>query len=130
MASVAELNCLRKQYYELLPIGGGLRQLTPGFYGIGCPHPAIECLIAQLNKLLMHLGCSLILGLQMQASLEYLIIELGMSYQPLEVDYERFGGMDTHCWLKTLWEKCQKYGVVVKVWKGDFVLPWRKIKGG
>jgi hypothetical protein len=27
-----------------------------GFYGVGRPHPAIECFIAQINKLLMHLG--------------------------------------------------------------------------
>ena len=59
-----------------------------GFYGVGCPHPAIECFIAQINKLLMHLGTTSSLGIAMQESLELLIIELGMSSQPFLQDYE------------------------------------------
>ena len=44
-------------YYEIHPQGGirrtarrGTRQLAAGFYGVGCPRPAIECLIAQLTN--------------------------------------------------------------------------------
>jgi hypothetical protein len=47
-----------KFYYDLLPICGirrlvrrELRQLERGFYGVGLPHPGVECFIGQLNKL-------------------------------------------------------------------------------
>ena len=54
-ATYQELSeCLMKVYYEIHPQGGirrtarrGTRQLAAGFYGVGCPHPAIECLVAQ-----------------------------------------------------------------------------------
>ena len=57
-----------------------------GFYGLGCPHPAIECFIAQINKLLMHLGTKSSLGITIQASLELLILKLGLLNQPF-LDY-------------------------------------------
>jgi hypothetical protein len=53
--------CLKKVYWQLVPRGGvrgsaaaPLRQLDRGFYGIGCPHPRVECFLAQINKLLIH----------------------------------------------------------------------------
>ena len=56
-ASYEELSeCLMKVYYQIHPQGGirrsarrGIRQLGLGFYGVGCPHLAIECLITQLS---------------------------------------------------------------------------------
>ncbi len=50
-ASYQELTkSLMKVYYKIMPQGGirctarrGTRQLVAGFYGVGCPHPAIEC---------------------------------------------------------------------------------------
>ena len=62
-----------KPYGEIQRMGGfGLsarRQqqlLDIGFYGIGCPHPAIECGMAQIGKLLMHMGCQSDLDLTLQ----------------------------------------------------------------
>lgn len=133
LASLATLNtCLLKEYYNILPLGGvvrsapkGLRQLAPGFYGVGCPHPAVECTIAQLNKLLMHYGCRSGLAVQLQTSVEYMMIELGMSGQPFHVSYEKYGELVTHCWMKTVWEKCNFYGIRVTL--GDIkVDPPRK----
>ena len=54
-----------------------------GFYGSGCPHVGIVCLVAQINKLLMHYGCKSNVGLELKISLEYMICELGISDQPL-----------------------------------------------
>ena len=49
--------CLRRIYWQLVPREGvrgtaavPLRQLDRGFYGIGCPHPGVECLVAQISK--------------------------------------------------------------------------------
>ncbi len=73
-----------KIYYNLLPICGirrsvkrELRQLERGFYGVGLPHPGVECFIGQLNKLLTHYGSSSGLRVHMQASMEIFIIEGG-----------------------------------------------------
>lgn len=50
--------CLMRQYYELVPLGGVrrsanwmVRQLDGGFYGVGCPHPGIECLASQITNM-------------------------------------------------------------------------------
>jgi hypothetical protein len=82
--------CLMSMYCKIHPQGGirrlarrGICQLDLGFYGVRCPHPAIECLIAQLNKLLMHYGNQSCLGLKMQNTTDLLVMELGMSLQPL-----------------------------------------------
>jgi hypothetical protein len=61
-----------------------LRQLDRGFYGIGYPHPGVECLIEQVTKLLIHYGCKSSLGIELQVSMELLITELGISQQPLQ----------------------------------------------
>jgi hypothetical protein len=72
--------CLMKKYFELLSICGirtsvsrDIRQMDRGFYGIGFPHPGVECLVAQINKLLTHYGSSSGLGIHMQASMELLV---------------------------------------------------------
>ena len=96
-------DCLQKKYYKLLPIGGivssaptGMRQLDRGFFGAGCPHPGVECLISQSNKLVMHYGCRSGLGLKIQASLELFMIELRLLHQPFLTDYEKYGHLVTH----------------------------------
>ncbi len=58
----------------------------------------IEC----SNKLLMHYGCNTSVGLKLQASMESLIIELGMSLQPLGVKYKTHSTWVTNSWLKFL----------------------------
>jgi hypothetical protein len=40
---------------------------------MGCPHPGVECLVAQITKLLIHYGCLSGLGLKMSLSMELLI---------------------------------------------------------
>ena len=89
--------CMQRIYWQLIARGGvrrsapvALRQLDRGFYGIGCPHPGVKCLIGQLNKLLIHYGCNLGLGLEMQVTMELLASELGMSSQPLQESYEKY----------------------------------------
>ena len=59
-----------------------VRQLDGGFYGVGCPHPGIECLAAQITKLLTHYGRDMAVGCLMQILMELLILELGMGSQP------------------------------------------------
>ena len=92
-----------------------LRQLDRGFYGICCPHPGVECLIGQLNKLLIHYGCNSGLGLEMQVTMELLATELGMLSQPLQESYEKYGKCITNTWIKTVWEKADKFKIRIEI---------------
>jgi hypothetical protein len=114
--------CLMKPYLQIQQQGGirksvrrGLRQLDKGFYGIGCPNPAIECFIAQINKLLTHCGSKSNLGITMQTSIELLIIELGISAQPFRKDYNRYQKWVTNSWLKSVWEKADRLKIKIQL---------------
>jgi hypothetical protein len=81
-------NALRRQYYQILPLGGAVRTATTasidsGFYGVGLPHLGVEALVAMSNKLLMHYGCNTATGCFMRASHSMFLLELGISLQPL-----------------------------------------------
>ena len=92
-----------------------LRQLDQGFYGIGCPHPGIECLVAQITKLLVHYGCRSGVGIQMSVTTELLLTELGLSLQPLQESFSNFGRWVTDTWLKSVWEKVSKFNITVEI---------------
>ncbi len=104
-----------------------LCQLGRGFYGIRCPHPGVECFLAQITKLLIHYSCRSGLGIQMQVSMEVLITKLGLSTQPLQESYVTYGKWVTHTWLKSIWEKLHKFDVSIEIaplpieppWEGD-----------
>ena len=82
--------CLMNTYCEIHPQGGGIwrlvrrgtRQLGISFYGVGYPHPAIERLIVQINKMIMHYRNQSCLGPQMRNTTEWLVIELGRETHP------------------------------------------------
>ena len=122
-SSVAELReCLQKIYWQLVPLGGlrssvkrELRQLATGFYGGGCLDPSVECAVAQVNKLLMHYGCNTVVGLKLQASMEFLILELGISDQPFQLDYSRYEKFVTAGWLKSIWEKAWTFQFTIEL---------------
>ena len=123
-ASLGQLEeALRRQYYQLLPIRGfirsapiKLRMLDGGFGGIGLPHPGIECLVAQLNKLLMHFGCKSSLGVLLQTSMELFILELGFSAtDPFATSFRRYGNLVTDGWIKSIWEKCDHFKIDIKI---------------
>jgi hypothetical protein len=91
-------SCLQPVNWQLVPKGGVrrsapalLRQLDRGFYSMGCPHPGVECLVAQITKLLIHCGCRSSLGLKMSVSMELLITELGISAQLLCKSFLKYG---------------------------------------
>ena len=89
-ATIAKLdNCLKNLYWKIVPLGGviwttpaAVRQLDRGFYGVGLPQPSVECLVAQVQYLLMHYGTKTSLGMQLSVSINCLIIEMGVSSQP------------------------------------------------
>ena len=122
-ASFAQLeDCIQRKYWQIMPIGGiirlaskAIRQVDKGLYGAGCPHLGVESLVEQLNKLLMHYGCKTSVGLNMQLSLELLTLEMGISSQPLQESYKRFGSWITEGWFKSLWEKVDMFEITAEV---------------
>ena len=99
-------NCLRKEY-----CAAPIRQTHKGFYGVGCPHLGVECLISQISKLLMHYGCGSNVGMKCRVSLRKLLLELGMTNQPFQASFEKHGELVTWSWMTSLWEKCERYRV-------------------
>jgi len=81
------MDCLKRQYWQIIPLRGiiqtattGIRQQDIGFYGAGCPHPGVETLVAQINKLLMHFGWKSCLGMKLQFAVKMMVLKLGMEY--------------------------------------------------
>ncbi len=114
--------CLKRVYWQLIGRGGvhrsapaPLQQLDCGFYGIGCPHPREECLVAQITKLLVHYGCRSGLGIQMNVTMELLLTEVGMSTQPLQELSVAYGKWVTNTWLKSVWKKVNNFNITIEV---------------
>ncbi len=113
--------CLMKQYHALVPLGGVrrsanrmVRQLDRDFFGVSCPHPAIECLALQTTKMLTHYGCETAVGCLLQPSVALLILELGMGSQPFTVDFLKCRAWVTDSWVKSLWEKVFIFGITLE----------------
>jgi hypothetical protein len=120
-------HALQKQYYQILLLGGVIRmvplnfqKLDAGFYCPGLPHPGIEALIAMSSKLLMHFGCRTALGTFLKTSYSFLLLELGVSFQPLQSLYQQISFLATHTWMKMLWEKLDKFGIVLQTAESSF----------
>ena len=114
--------CLDKQYYQLIPLGGIIRTaprpircLGKGFFGVGCPHPGIKCLVSQVSKLLMHFDCPSSNGSKLRISYRYLVVELGRSLHPFQLSYKAYKDFVTRSWLVSLWEKSEIYDIRIIV---------------
>jgi hypothetical protein len=125
--------CLQQQWQEILPRGGVrrtspriLRQMDPGFYGVGLPHPGVECFLAQMTKLLTHYGTKSGVGIYMQISMELLVTELGVSLQPLAQSYPLYHDWVTSRWLKSFWEKMHLFEARVKIALLPLQFPWER----
>jgi hypothetical protein len=95
-----------------------------GFYGVGFPHPRVECLVGQVNKILSHYGSPTGLGKHMQVSMELLIIEARVSCQPFTEPYVGYSKWVTHSWLRLLWEKADMFQIKIEINDLPLNLPW------
>jgi hypothetical protein len=96
-------NSQQKQYYQILPLGRVIRMapldcrmIDAGFYCPGLPHPGVEALIDMSNKLLMYFGSRTALGTFLRSSYSFLLLELGVSFQPLQSSYQQFSFLAMH----------------------------------
>jgi hypothetical protein len=123
-------HALQRQYFQILLLGGVIRTaplncqiVDAGFYCPGLPHPGVEALIAMTNKLLMHFGCKMALGNLLRTSYSLLLLELGVSFQPLQSLYQQFSFLATHTWMKMLWEKLDKFNITVQTAESPLKFP-------
>ncbi len=126
---------LQQQYYQILPLGGVVRtapmdcrMVDAGFYCPSLTHPGVEALIAMSNKLLMHYGCRTALGTLLKTSYSMLLLEVGVSFQPLQSSYRRFSFLAAHSWMKMLWEKVCRFDIVLQTADLSFRFPRREDK--
>lgn len=112
--------CLDRVYHQVLPLVGvnrnikkEWRTLSSGFYGIGLPHAGVEKFIDACNLLLQFHGTPSSVGMLLQTSLEFMVLELGMTFQPFLAPFRKYGQLVTECWLKALWEMTEMFGIQV-----------------
>jgi hypothetical protein len=84
--------------------------------------------VGQVGKLLMHYGCPSSNGMKMKVSLNQLVIELGISEQPLQESYSKYNKWVTWSWIVSLWEKCDRYGVRVEFNDSPLKMPRERDK--
>jgi hypothetical protein len=75
----------------------------------------VECLIGQITKLLVHYGCKSGLGIELQVTMELLIMELGLSLQPLQESFATYGKLIVNTWIRSVWEKASKFNITIKI---------------
>ncbi len=91
-----------------------VRQLNRGFFGVGCPHPVIECLGSQTTKMLTHYGCEMAVSRLLQVSVELLILELGKRSQLFTMNFLKRGAWVTESRVKSLWEKVFIFSITLE----------------
>jgi hypothetical protein len=67
------------------------------------------------SKVIEQNGCRTALASELQTSIKLLLVELGMTFQSLQLSYADFGNMVTISWLKQVWEKLERFKFAVTV---------------
>ena len=124
---------LHKFYREILPNMGVNRNLprvyrhAPTTYqGLGLPEGFMEQTIEQLSYFMMHASSETFLGRNMRASAEQLQLEVGYGTPALHLDFEKFAGFTTDCWLKSLWRGLSHFRIQVS-WRKFPALPLQRV---
>jgi hypothetical protein len=81
------------------------------FQGLGMPNPLIVMLSQKLHLLQTQFSQPTATGRMLQQSLEVFQMEVGISSNILEEDFNRLGNLATDGWWKHLWQLCHKFRV-------------------
>ena len=135
-ASLAPLSQLRSglgssDFYLLSSLGitrsitKEWRHLPSAFCGMGLYDITTETSAATINMMVQHYGTDSALGITLQASLENLQLELGVTRCPLHYNFKIWDDLASHSWVKALWEKTHSLKIEVSLDYPDLV-PARK----
>lgn len=91
------------------------RYLPASFGGMHLFDLTIETTAATLSSLLQHYNMDTALGITLKAAMEHLQLELGVPGCPFDYDFSVWGHLATDSWVKALWERIDKFGIVVKL---------------
>ncbi len=110
---------LHAKDYKMLNVLGVLQNVTKGlcrihttFGGFGLLSLPTERLISRVNMLMQHYHASTNLGRKLDASLQYLQLQLGTPHNPLALDYAKWGQLSPLCWVKMLWRSLQHFDIM------------------
>jgi hypothetical protein len=90
--------------------------------GLGMPNPGIVMLSQKLHLLQSKWDQPTTTGNMLRQSLEVFQMEMGLSMNILEEDFDRLGHLASHGWWKHLWQLCHKYKVSVSISR-RFLIP-------
>jgi hypothetical protein len=109
---------LQTEDYKMLKVLGVFRNVTKGlrwqhttFGGFGFLSLPTEQLISRVNMLMQHYHASTNLGRKLDASVQYLQLQLGTPHNPLTLDYAKWRQLAPLCWVKMLWRLMQHFDI-------------------
>jgi hypothetical protein len=89
----------------------GLRWIHTTFGGFRLLSQPTKQLISRVNMLMQHYHASTNLGRKLDASLQYLQLQLETPHNPLTLDYAKWGQLLPLCWVKMLWRLLQHFNI-------------------
>lgn len=117
-------------YYQMLPSGGTNRSFPlvhrhapHDLFGLALPTAKDTEFIGQIKTMLTHGAVPTHTGTFLNTSLEQAQLEVGIGTPLLEADYDKFGFLLTHCWLKVLWQRLWEHDIVLRQPEAEQFLP-------
>ncbi len=92
-------------------VSTGLRKLHTTFGGFGLFSLPTKQLISQVNMLFQHYHISMNLSRKLDASLQYLQLQLGTPHNPLALDFLKWGHLAPFSWVKMLWKSLGHFNI-------------------
>ena len=90
------------------------QHISPGLLG-GLNNLKIKATAASLNAFLQHYETDTSIGIYLTASIENLQLEMGVAGWPFDYNYETWHELATDSWVKSLWERIQKFDLSVEI---------------
>ena len=84
------------------------------YMGLGIPDPYIECGIERVKTFVCHMGSETLMSSFISYSLQLLQIEIGLTKNTLELDFDTWGDLATPSWITSLWEFVSRYKITLK----------------
>jgi hypothetical protein len=123
-------NTLQESDYKMLNILGvactvtkGLRKLHTTFGGFCLFSLPTEQLICRINMLLQHYHTSTSFSQKLNASLQYLQLQLGTPHIFLTLEYDKWGYLPPLSWVKMLWGLLHYFNIHLHMESQPILLP-------
>ena len=99
------------------------RYIPASHGGMELKNLTAEATAASLNLFLQHYGTDTSLGTYLTTTIENLQLELGVTGCPFQYDYSVWNGLATDSWIKSLWERIDKFDLFLELDYNTLDLP-------